>query len=126
MWCISQYCAVALLQADSEREKEIDMKYFFLQHLAESASFQLKLVFLQNYITKLLVADIKKHSLKSFILQYFIHLYKLYSIGKCMPSHQSQAPVMLYCVLIVTCKGQAVRSDCAETNDYGGVALCGL
>lgn len=43
------------------------MKYFFLQHLAESASLQLKLVFLQNYITKLVAADIKKHSLKSFI-----------------------------------------------------------
>lgn len=67
---ICQDSALALLNADSEGDKKLYMKYFILHHLSEV--FQFMIEFLQNCITKLLSAAITKNILRIFIFYSFI------------------------------------------------------
>lgn len=78
--------------------------------LPAALDFQLKLLFLQNYTMKFLCGGIRMCILKSFIFYSFWY-FPILKIEENASSHYSQAPMILYSVLVFICKRQPVRSS---------------
>lgn len=104
MWCIFQYCAIALLQADSEGDRRL------IQYVSSCSTWFSVKAFIPAELHYKVYLQVSGSVFLKVLFSTFWY-FPILKIEENVSSHHNQAPVILYFVPVVTCKRQPMRSS---------------